>query len=189
VAESFARPHSLPRAPGSTPCPGRLPSPFSLLPCQIPWIVICRPPSTSQCTKQRGRLPLHGGVMQSLCTVCVCLRSGSSERNRTTLAPVFAPSSRSARARSLFIFPRPRTRQRGRAARPTASSLPPSHPTARFFLFASLAHFRFPCCRGPGVGRLSHWTIPPPDPDDRQAWGTEPLAISTRYMTIIALPN
>ena len=35
----------------------------------------------------------------------------------------------------------------------------------------------------------SEWTIPPPEPDDRQAWGTQPHAIRDRYMTIIAVPN
>ena len=164
MAESFARPHSFPEHPGSTPCPGPLlPLPFCLLLrqfCDSHWHAD-QHISTHQTAGQAA--PAQCAVRCYLCVLHECLRSGSSERKGRLSASVFRPPA----ARSLFIFPRPRTRQRGRAARPTASSLPPSHPTARWAFFASLAQFRFPCSLGPGVGRQSHWTIPPPDPDDR----------------------
>ena len=121
---------------------------------------------------------------------CVCvfaqwLERAKQDDSRTRFRSLLPLSARSL---TVHLSPPPHAPAR-QGSTPHGEQFATIPPYSSVFLFASLAHFRFPCCRGPGVGRLSHWTIPPPDPDDRQAWGTEPLAISTRYMTIIALPN
>ena len=119
----------------------------------------------------------HGAPQRRLvCCMCVCAVAQVSEKGRLS-ASVFRPPA----ARSLFIFPRPRTRQRGRAARPTASSLPPSHPTARWAFSLRLLMISFgslvpwvPASVDRVIGRYRRRTQMI---DDRQAWGTEPLAI------------
>ena len=176
MAESFARPHSFPEHPGSTPCPGPLlPLPFCLLlrqSCDSHWHAN-QHISTHQTAGQAA--PAQCAVRCYLCVLYACLRSGSSERKRKTVCIRFRPPA----ARSLVIFPPPRTRQRGRAARPTASSLPPSHPTARWvfslrlLIFGSLVPW-VPASVDRVIGRYRRRTQMI---DDCQAWGTEPLAI------------
>ena len=177
MAESFARPHSFPEHPGSTPCPGPLlPLPFCLLlrqSCDSHWHAN-QHISTHQTAGQAA--PAQCAVRCYLCVLYACLRSGSRERKRKTVCIRFFAHPPLAHSSS---FPAPaRASAAGQHAPRRAVC---HHPTLQLVGVFSL--------RLLSLGSLVPWVPASVDRvigryrrrtqmiDDRQAWGTEPHAI------------